>query len=78
MRKDQMELSLQATSSFRPAMRGARRPRRAHWWFQRMRQIVERALDREPAPQPKSEQIYLSLPGRQVACEAALEKGRLN
>ena len=78
MRKDQMELSLETTSSFRPGLHRVRRPRRAHWWFQRMRQMVERALDREQALQPRSEQIYLSLPRRQGACEAALEKSRLN
>ena len=27
------------------------------WWFQRMRQIVDCALDWQPAPQPRPEQI---------------------
>jgi hypothetical protein len=28
------------------------------WWFQRMRQIVDRALDWQPAPPPRPEQIW--------------------
>jgi hypothetical protein len=32
------------------------------WWFQRMRQMVDRALDWQPAPPPRLEQI--DLPGR--------------
>ena len=31
--------------------------RRAQWWFRRMRQIVDGALDWEPAPPPRPEQI---------------------
>jgi hypothetical protein len=33
--------------------------RRAQWWFQRMRLVVDRALDWQPAPQPPPEQVWL-------------------
>jgi hypothetical protein len=32
-------------------------PRDPGWWFQRMRQIVDRALDWQPVPPPPPEQI---------------------
>jgi hypothetical protein len=35
-----------------------RRPNRAQWWFQRMRQIVDRAID--PAPPARPEQTWLA------------------
>jgi hypothetical protein len=35
-----------------------RRRSRANWWFQRMRQIVDRACDWEPVPVPRPEQIW--------------------
>ena len=31
---------------------------RAQWWFQRMRQIVDRATDWRPAPPPRPVQIW--------------------
>jgi len=35
-----------------------RRRSRAHWWFERMRQLVDRALYWEPLPPPRPEQIW--------------------
>lgn len=32
--------------------------KRAQWWFHRMRQIVERATDWQPAPPPRPVQIW--------------------
>ena len=75
MQRDQLELSLEGAPSYRPPVHRSYRPRRAHWWFQQMRQIVERALDRNPAPRPRSEQIYFALSRRQMACETTMEKG---
>jgi hypothetical protein len=34
--------------------------RNPRWWFERMRQMVDRALDWQPAPQPRPEQIVFS------------------
>jgi hypothetical protein len=36
-----------------------RRLTRAQWWFQRMRQAVDGALDWQPAPPPRPEQTWL-------------------
>ena len=36
--------------------------RRAQWWFRRMRQIVDSALDWQPAPPPRPEQTLF--PGK--------------
>lgn len=73
-----MELSLETPAPPRAEIPHLRGPRRAHWWFQQMRQIVGHALDRKPAPPPRPEQIYFSLPRRPVACESILEKSGLN
>ncbi|MFO1476255.1 MAG: hypothetical protein U1F98_06340 [Verrucomicrobiota bacterium] len=39
--------------------RRQRRLRRAQWWFDRMRQAVDRAFDWQPAPPARPEQIWL-------------------
>jgi hypothetical protein len=63
MTNAQLELSF-GSRSVRPTPTTTRRPsiRNPQWWFQRMRQIVDRALDWQPAPPPRPEQI--DLPGR--------------
>lgn len=48
----------QMEMSFGTATRQARKPTRAQWWFQRMRQIVDRATDWQPAPPPRPVQIW--------------------
>jgi hypothetical protein len=35
-----------------------RRQNRASWWFDRMREVVEKAKDWQPAPPARPEQIY--------------------
>jgi hypothetical protein len=60
MVKRQMELSLeQTTDSGKHLHRGSvhskaqnRRQSRSLWWFARMRQVVDDALDRQPSPGP--------------------------
>ena len=54
----QMEMSFVTTP--RCTERRQRRLGRAHWWFQRMRQLVDRATDWEPAPPPRPEQIWFA------------------
>jgi hypothetical protein len=63
MTNAQLELSFGARS-LRSTPTTTRRAsiRNPQWWFQRMRQIVDRALDWKPAPPPRPEQI--DLPGR--------------
>ena len=66
MRNEQMELSLAEAAAAAAAAnrcpRGGRRDRRfnrANWWFNQMRQVVEHAIDWEPAPRFQPEQIWL-------------------
>jgi len=61
MNRQQIELSFDASCRFQPAIRRCRRQSRAQWWFNRMRAVVDRALDWQPAPPPRPEQIYLTL-----------------
>lgn len=61
MKDNQIELSFSSTSSRRRNSRRQRRLRRAHWWFEQMRQLVNQAMDRRPAPTPRPEQIFLQL-----------------
>jgi hypothetical protein len=42
----------------RSGSRRQRKQSRAQWWFQRMRQIVDRATDWQPAPRPRPVQIW--------------------
>ena len=61
MTNAQLELSF-GTRRARPTLTPARRSsiRNARWWFRRMRQIVDGALDWQPAPPPRPEQITFS------------------
>jgi hypothetical protein len=40
--------------------RNGRHSQRANWWFDQMRQVVDRAFDWQPAPRFQTEQILLS------------------
>jgi hypothetical protein len=44
--------------------RPERRLTRAKWWFQRMRNVVDRAFEWEPATAPRPEQIWLQTESR--------------
>jgi len=57
MNDTQMELGFAAAARYQS--RSQRRLTRAHWWFERMRHIVDRACDWETAPPPRPEQIWL-------------------
>jgi hypothetical protein len=46
-----------------------RRLSRAQWWFQRMRQVVDGAMDWHPMPAPRPEQTWL--PGTHRELETA-------
>ena len=58
MNNTQLELSF-STLRARHLPSVTRRPslHSPQWWFQRMRQIVDCALDWQPAPPPRAEQI---------------------
>jgi hypothetical protein len=62
--KPQMELSFEQSSLLRIQVARQRRLRRAHWWFEQMRQVVDRALDRTADLPARPEQVYLQLERR--------------
>lgn len=62
----QLEMSFDRTVAGDSPRR--RRQGRAHWWFQRMRALVDGAMDWQPAPPPRPEQIWFKQP---VAAEVA-------
>jgi hypothetical protein len=60
--EEQMELGFAKQA----AIRGSRRsrpasPRRAGWWFEQMRTVVDKAMDFKPRPAPPVHQIHLEL-----------------
>jgi len=56
----QLELGFECGQQRPPAAKHARRQGRAHWWFERMRQVVDRAFDWQPAPLPRPEQTWFA------------------
>jgi hypothetical protein len=67
MKHGQMEMSFENSCIYRTLDRRARRQKRAQWWFERMRQVVERAMDWQPSPLPRPEQTWLPGSQRQVS-----------
>jgi len=55
---EQMELVLGKTNRCNSARRPQRRLSRANWWFQQMREVVDKAIDWQPTPPARPEQIY--------------------
>lgn len=53
-----MELSLASARNCRSPKRPQRRANRARWWFERMREVVDNAMDWRPAPPARPEQIW--------------------
>lgn len=62
----QLELSLTKARGCRPLSARQRRLSRARWWFERMRQTVESALDWQPTPPGRPEQTWFPNACRQV------------
>jgi hypothetical protein len=69
MFEGQIEMSFETGSRWLP--RRQRRLTRAQWWFQRMRQVVDRAMDWQPVPPSRPEQ--LCLPGTQRTIDVAAQ-----
>jgi hypothetical protein len=55
---EQMELGLGKARVCNSTNRRQRRLGRANWWFQQMREVVDKALDWQPAPPARPEQIW--------------------
>jgi len=62
----QLELGFGSERVNRPATPRQRRLGRAQWWFERMRQVVDRAIDWPAAPVARPEQTWLPGSYRQV------------
>jgi len=63
---EQLELGF---NGIRPRARGTRRESRiarATWWFDRMREVVECAMDWNTAGEPRPEQIWIPGANREV------------
>ncbi|HLP78035.1 MAG TPA: hypothetical protein VK327_14085 [Candidatus Paceibacterota bacterium] len=58
MTNQQMELGFDKARVCPSAKRLQRKSARASWWFERMRQVVDRALDWQPVPPARPEQIW--------------------
>ena len=58
MMNQQMELGLDKARICRSSNRPRRRLTRANWWFARMREVVDKAMDWQPAPPARPEQIW--------------------
>jgi len=58
MMTEQMEFGLNGPRHCASANRRQRRLSRANWWFQRMRDVVDKAIDWKPAPPPRPEQTW--------------------
>jgi len=65
MLNEQMELGIEGANRCPRVVQRERRNNRALWWFDQMRQVVERAIDWEPAPRFQPEQIWLPGADRQ-------------
>ena len=60
MNQKQMELGLAGANKCPRTVQRQRRLNRANWWFDQMRQVVDRAIDWEPDPRFQPEQIWLN------------------
>jgi hypothetical protein len=57
--QNQMELGLPGANRCPRVVQRERRRQRANWWFDQMRQVVDRAFDWPTAPRFQPEQIWL-------------------
>ncbi len=64
MNKEQMELGLNGTIRCAVNNQRQRRLSRAQWWFAQMRRAVDCALDWEPSPNARPEQVHMKLTPR--------------
>src|SRR5689334_14122417 len=60
----QMELELASARGCPHAARRQHRASRANWWFNQMRELVDRAFDYEPAPEPRFRTELIEAPER--------------
>jgi hypothetical protein len=66
MTNEQMELGLAGGRNCRTTARRQGRVSRGRWWFEQMRRVVDGAMDWQPAPSPRPEQVWLPNAQRQI------------
>ncbi|MFO1488791.1 MAG: hypothetical protein U1F65_09960 [Verrucomicrobiota bacterium] len=59
MMNQQMELGIGNAAICRSLNRPKRRQTRAQWWFEQMREAVDKAFDWRTAPPARPQQIWL-------------------
>ncbi|MEO6183860.1 MAG: hypothetical protein ABIP71_12310 [Verrucomicrobiota bacterium] len=64
MNKEQMELGLNGAAICGVTKKNQSRLNRAQWWFKQMRRAVDCALDWEPSPKARHEQVHMKLSPR--------------
>lgn len=62
MNKEQLELGFNGTTIHNEKKQ--RRLSRAQWWFKQMRRAVDCALDWQPAPNARPDQVHMKLTPR--------------
>jgi len=70
----QLELSLTNARGCHPLSRRQRHLNRARWWFERMRQVVDRAIEWTPAPPARPEQTWFPNASRQAPPPSASQQ----
>jgi len=63
---EQLELGFNGTQTRIFGRRREQRMARAQWWFAKMREAVENAMDWQNAGQPRPEQIWMPGANREV------------
>jgi hypothetical protein len=72
----QLELRLENRPAFQAQSRLRGRRGRAHWWFERMRGLVDEARDWEPAALPGESQGTSRIPAEPVEARLASKAPR--
>ena len=71
---NQLELSIGARPRRSGNLQRHARRQRAQWWFARMRQTVDAALEWRPSPPARPEQVYLNLAAAGSRLKAQVSK----
>jgi hypothetical protein len=66
MTNRQLELGYGEAKESGPSVRRGNRAARAAWWFGQMRHVVQSAIDWQPAPDGRPEQVWFAGAHREV------------
>jgi len=57
----QLEIPFDASAKVRRNIANTNRRKRARWWFDQMRRVVDTAMEWNTAPRARPQQVYLTL-----------------